>query len=94
MAKTIHGRIKDGEIVGTFVYESYTPSRCGFVTQDLGVTSGGYFHMLRVKYHDGVEKTIDSGQLKDFEELIADHKRKYENHLAKLDKLKQLKDSA
>jgi hypothetical protein len=83
--------IRDKKIVGTAVYESYRPAKCGMVIADLGPTDGGYFHTLRVRYlKDGVERDIDSGRLNDFNELVADHKRKYENHLATLQKLNRL----
>lgn len=84
-------RIKEGTIVGALVYEAYTPAKCGKVLEDLGPTGSGYFHRLKVRLlKNGEEKIYGSGILNDFEELIADHKRKYERHLATLEKLKAL----
>ena len=88
--------IDSGNIVGAFVYENYTPARCGVVLEDLGLCEGSsYFHKLRVKYIKGEIKVIASSQLQDFEKLIEERKRQYEVHAAKLEILKQIKrDSA
>lgn len=90
MAITISDKIRSGTIVGALVYEAYTPARCGKVIADLGAIGSGYFHKLRVRYIKGEEKDIDSGQLKNFEELVEEHKRKYERHASTLEKLKLL----
>lgn len=87
----IRQRIIDGTVVGAFVYEAYTPSRCGVVIRDLGPIGNGYFHKLEIKYRKGEIKVRDSGQVNDYEELIADHKRKYDNHLSVLEQLRKMR---
>jgi hypothetical protein len=85
----ISQRIMENKIVGAFVYESYTPAKCGVVIEDLG-HDGQYFHTLKVKFIKGEVRQVNSGNLRDFEDLIAEHKKKYEGHMAKLELLKQL----
>lgn len=95
MAITLGGKVQNGTSVGAFVYRAYTPAKCGVVIEDLGPIGNGYFHRLKVKMINGKVEEIESGLLNDYEELIADHKKKYDGHMAKLEKLKQFKqDSA
>ena len=83
-------KVLAGKIVGSFVYEAYTPSKCGVVLEDLGEYGAGYFHKLLVKYKNGTVKETTSAGLNDYEELIADHERKLNNHRKVLEQLKQL----
>lgn len=95
MAITLGNRIQNGTVVGAFVYESYTPAKCGVVIADLGPMNGGYFHLLRVKTIKGEIQDINSGRLNDYDALIADHEKKLAGHLDRINKLKKIKqDSA
>ncbi len=64
--------------VGDVVYVSYTPVQCGVVTEVVQ-NPDGYFSQVTFV---GLKKTwtMDSSGLRDFTELVADHKRKYERH--------------
>lgn len=87
----VSAKVSDGSIVGALVYEAYTPAKCFKVIEDLGLCAGSsFFHNLRVKNLKGIESVKSSAGLNDFEELVADHKRKYDRHLATLEKLKAL----
>lgn len=87
--------------VGDLVYRAYSPVQCGKIVADLGrqrrsTLSGGIyessFHHYRVKWlKDGSESDdVPEQALRDFAELVAEHRRKYENHAATLERLRRL----
>lgn len=87
--------------VGSYVYPYMIPSKIGIIEQDYGPEvckrlDGGTFvsgfRVYSVKWLTGKEKglvkKVNEIGLKDYEELIESHKRKYENQLAALNKVR------
>ena len=75
--------------VGDVVYRSYTPIQCGVVTKVVPNPNGYFSEVTFV----GLKKTWtkDSSMLNDFTQLVADHKRKYDNQNKTLKALKRMK---
>ena len=74
--------------VGMNVYEPYHPTRAGVVTTVRYKKLYGY--QVRVLWLSGETTEVVSSYLSDFDELIADHRKKLATHLKTLDRLKGL----
>ena len=86
-------------MIGSIVYEAYTPSRVGKVIDCWLEHPYGRGHAMPVakvkwlrqtkKYPDPVSEVLLHA-LNDFEALIEDHRRKYKKHKKVLDEVKTL----
>lgn len=81
--------------VGKLVYKPYTPTRCGKVIQDCGMYRHGKgllpFRLVGVKWLKGDTTIEEIEHLQDFEDLVAEHKRKFERHSVTAEKLRDIK---
>lgn len=90
------------ELIGSVVYEPYTPSRVGKIV-DCYLNHVGYNRPNHLGYHcfasvrwlkqtkkyPHKQTEVRLSHLQDYEKLIADHKRKYEKHAAILKKVQE-----
>lgn len=77
------------ELIGRVVYPSYSPAQCGVVIKAWAGEQGGYSWrtMVRIRNTRGGNNDYPLLGLKDFEDLVSDHQRKYEKHSKTLHKL-------
>jgi hypothetical protein len=80
--------------VGDFVYRHCYPQKPGIIRAVLGKDFGEYFVCVRVQWLGGEpEGRIEStDSLKDFNALIADHRKKLTTHETSLMRLKSLQN--
>lgn len=82
--------------VGKLVYKPYNPARCGKVIQDCGMYRHGKgllpFRLVEVCWLKGDTTIEEINHLQDFEELVAEHKRKYERHSATIERLRKIEE--
>ena len=81
--------------VGSLVYRPYKPQSPGKVIEVLGefeILDGKYrIRKVQVRWLKGGKETDeDTGSLNSFDELIEDHQKKLNNHLATKKKLEEL----
>jgi hypothetical protein len=73
--------------VGQHVYRHCKPQTPGTIIALLGKTASGYWENVRIRWMNGIVSEHSNGELKDFEALIAEHKKKAEGHEKNLAKL-------
>lgn len=85
MAKTIEPRI------GQRVYRAYSPQTAGVIINVRRKHQHSHPATVDVAWTNGqLELDVREWDLRDFEALIEDHKKKLETHLATLDKLREI----
>jgi ribosomal protein L7/L12 len=78
--------------VGDYVYRACKPLRPGIIRTVDGKDFGGYFTCIHVQWLDGQVSAETTAGLKDFNALIADHRKKLATHETSLMRLKSLQN--
>ncbi len=93
MAKTLDQRVRDGTLLGAFVYQPYRPQRPGKIIAVADYPAPRTQRkLLTVKWSDGTTDQCDDLGLNDFEGLIEECRRKVTTHETALAKLKTITD--
>jgi len=89
MAQTLWYRIQQGTAMGAYVYRSYKPQVVGVVTGFRQYEAVPTRWVITVRWEDGKEEDVLDFQLRDFEALAEEHRRKAEKYQAKLESLRR-----
>ena len=85
--------IPESELVGTYVYMPYQPMNVGKITEVLEPRTGSFnvkVAWMKERKSGKITTTEWTNNLSNYEDLIADHKRKVKTHQDNLKKAKEL----